>query len=370
MRVLPSTTARCSPARRPITDFQNQIAQDPQGRKAAKLYEFSATSYDAAQLTVYTVLSSSGLMLWPAYNHNIDASICSAPEPGGGFGRMVASLIGMNQNKINQKVYEGAIGKFRQQIPQEAQEEAQERIAGEQAARNAQLAQYLIGNNMVAFQNFLISGLSLRSRPEAVYVGGLLQSKTGDRQRGADAPQPARLVTPDPGLTADVHLTSVLNSVADGLFQRDEVQSVENLVVVTKDVPPGSPPQQAAVIAKNVGFPAYAREVAEAVKANNPKVTAIRVKRPGQAPEFAVDSRGYLVATVRDVDLEVPAPDPKSRGGSVIGVPAKILHIQMPRLEVALSYQVEEPTPGSHRIRAKIEDFTPSPELPCAGDQR
>ena len=55
-------------------------------------------------------------------------------------------MIGMNQNKITQKVYEGAIGRFRQQIPQEAQEEAQERIAGQQAERNAQLAQYLIGN--------------------------------------------------------------------------------------------------------------------------------------------------------------------------------------------------------------------------------
>ena len=30
--------------------------------------------------------------------------------------------------------------------------------------------QYLIGNNTLAFQDFLISGLSLRSRPEAVYV--------------------------------------------------------------------------------------------------------------------------------------------------------------------------------------------------------
>ena len=75
-----------------------------------------------------------------------------------------------------------------------------------------------------------------------------------------------------------------------------------------------------------------------------------------------MDARGYLVATVRDVDLEVPAPDPKSQAGSVIGVPAKILRIQMPRLEVALSYQVEESTPGSHRVRAKIEDFTPSPD--------
>ena len=266
----------------PITDFQNQIASDPQGRRAAKLYEFSATSIDAAQLTVYTVLRASGLAIWPAYNHNIDASICSAPEPGGGFGRLVAGMIGLNQNRITEKVYEGAIPKFRQQIPQEAQEEAQERIAGQQAERNAQLAQYLIGNNTLAFQNFLISGLSLRSRPEAVYVGGLLQSRSGDRQRGADAPQPARLAAPDPGLTADVHLSSVLNSVADGLFQRGEVQSVSNLVIVTKDVPPGSPPQQAATIARNVGFPAYARAVDEAVKANNPKVTAIRLKRPAQ----------------------------------------------------------------------------------------
>ncbi|MGZ3394840.1 MAG: hypothetical protein ACXWPK_12450 [Isosphaeraceae bacterium] len=344
----------------PITDFQNQIASDPQGRKAAKLYEFSATSYDAAQLTVYTVLRASGLVIWPAYNHNIDASICSAPEPGGGFGRLVAGLIGMNQNKITQKVYEGAIGSFRQRIPQEAQEEAQERIAGQQAERNAQLAQYLIGNNTLAFQDFLISGLSLRSRPEAVYVGGLLQSQAGDRQRGADAPQPATLAVPDPGLTADVHLSSVLNSIADGLFQRGQVKSVSDLVIVTKDVPPGSPPQQAATIAKNVGFPAYSRAVDEALKANNPKVTAIRVKRPAQAPEFAVDARGFLVATVLDVELELPAPDKSSQAGSVIGVPARILRVQIPHLEVAFSYQVEEPTPGSHRIRAKVEDFSPS----------
>ncbi len=276
----------------------------------------------------------------------------------------------MNQNKITQKVYEGAIGTFRQRIPQEAQEEAQERIAGQQAERNAQLAQYLIGNNMLAFQDFLISGLSLRSRPEAVYVGGLLQSQAGDRQRGADAPQPATLAVPDPGLTADVHLTSVLNSIADGLFQRGQVKSVSNLMIVTKDVPPGSPPQQAATIAKNVGFPAYSRAVDEALKANNPKVTAIRVKRPAQAPEFAVDARGFLVATVLDVELEVPAPDKSTQAGSVIGVPARILRLQIPHLEVAFSYQVEEPTPGSHRIRAKVEDFSPSRPLPGPGDQR
>jgi hypothetical protein len=110
-----------------------------------------------------------------------------------------------------------------------------------------------------------------------------------------------------------------------------------------------------------VGFPAYARAVDEAVKAKNPKVTAIRVKRPAHAPEFAVDARGFLVALLRDVEVEVPAPDKSSQAGSVIGVPAKILRIQIPQLELAFSYQLEEPASGSHRIRAKVEDFAPSP---------
>jgi hypothetical protein len=194
-----------------------------------------------------------------------------------------------------------------------------------------------------------------------VYVGGLLQSRSGDRQRGADAPQPAKLAVPDQGLTADVHLSSVLNSVADELFQRGEVQSVSNLMIVTRDAPPGSPPQQAATITRDVGFPAYASAVDEAVKAKNPQVTAIRLKRPTQAPEFAADAHGFLVVFLRDIDLEVPAPDKSTRVGSVIGVPAKILRIKIPKLELAFSYQVEQPAPGSHQVRAKIEDYSPSP---------
>ncbi|MGO9812352.1 MAG: hypothetical protein ACLP53_16470, partial [Isosphaeraceae bacterium] len=60
------------------------------------------------------------------------------------------------------------------------------------------------------------------------------------------------------------------------------------------------------------------------------------------------------------VEVEVPAPDKSSQAGSMIGVPAKILRIKIPQLELGFSYQVEEPAPGSHRIRAKIEDFAPS----------
>ena len=299
----------------PITDFQNQIASDPQGRKAAKLYEFSATSLDSAQLTIYTVLRASGLAHLAgvqSQHRRLDLL-----RPGTGGRRWPAGRR-PDRHEPEQDHPEGIRG-CRPPVSPADSAGGSRRSPGadcwQQAERNAQLAEYLVGNNTLAFQNFLISGLSLRSRPEAVYVGGLLQSRAGNRQRGADAPQPARLAAPDPGLTADLHLTSVLNSVADGLFQRNQVQEVNNLVIVTKDVPPGSPPQQAATIAKNVTFPSYARAVDEAVKANNPKVTAIRVKRPSQVPEFAVDARGFLVALLRDVQIEVPRPTNRARLG-------------------------------------------------------
>jgi hypothetical protein len=345
----------------PIYDFQNKLEQDPQGRKAAKLYVFSLTSLDSAQLTVYTTLRSSGLALAPAYNHNIDAQVCSAPASGGGLGRAVAGLIGMNQNKITQKVYEGALADLLQRMPQEAQEEAEERIAVEAGKRNADLSKYLIGNNMLSIQNFLVTGLSLRSRPEAVYVGGLLQSKGGAKQRGADAPQPTKLAVPDAGLTADVHLNSVLTSAVAALFQRSDVQLVENVMILTRDVPPGTPPKEAVTIRINVDFPTYAKVADQARRAHNPKVAALRIKKPAQPPEFATDARGFLVAIVHDVEIDVPAPDPKTQAGSVIGVPAQTLRIKIPQLETAFSYQVETPAPLSHRVKAKLEDFTPSP---------
>ena len=74
--------------------------------------------------------------------------------------------------------------------------------------------------------------------------------------------------------------------------------------------------------------------------------------------------------SLRDLEIDVPAPDPKSQAGSVIGVPAKVLRLKIPQLEVAFSYQIETPAPCSHRVRAKVEDFNPVADLPGPGDQR
>jgi hypothetical protein len=344
----------------PIWDFQNQIAADPQGRQATKLYGFGATTYDWQQLTVTATLRPSGLELIPSASHNIDASIFAAPQRGGGLGRAIAGLIGMNRQKITNKVYEGAIGRFRQQIPVEAAEETQEHISAELAQRNADLrSKYLIGNDTAALRDFLITHLSLRSRPEAVFVGGLFQWRGAPDQRGADTPQPPQLAaTFEPGVTADLHLGSLLTSAASGLWLQDPVHSVQNLMIVTKAVPPGTPPADAVTVRRNVDFATYRKAVDDARKARDPRVTALRVFRPQHPPEFSSDARGFLVALVHDFQLDVPAPDEQS-GGAILGVPAPILRIRMPLAEVAVSYQLDTASPGSVRVRGKIPEFNP-----------
>ncbi len=344
----------------PITDFQNQIASDEQGQRAAKLYQFTATTIDQAEQTIYALLRTTGLSLTPAATHNVNAQICSTPQAGKGLPRAIGGLLGFNQNKITDMVYQNALPQFQQRIPVEAQEEAEERIAGELAQRNADIQRFLIGNDILAVEDFLVSGLSLRSRPQAVYVGGLFQSKTGDKQRGADAPQPPQLAVPAPGLTADVHLGSVLTSALDGLYQRDQVRAVDNVMIVTHDVPPGAPPAQAVTITTNVDYPTYLKAVEEAVKAKNPKIQALRIRKPAQPPEFAADARGFVVAILHDLEIDAPAPDPSSRAGSIVGANAKVLRVKIPQAEAALSYKVESASPGSHQLHAKLEEFTPS----------
>ena len=106
----------------PIWDFQQQMASDPRGRRATRMYQFSATTQDYAQLTIVAVLGPNGLQLGPQYQHNVDAIIGSVPQPGRNFARAIASLIGFNQQRITQEVKEGALPKMRQNVAQEAAE--------------------------------------------------------------------------------------------------------------------------------------------------------------------------------------------------------------------------------------------------------
>ncbi len=297
----------------PVNGFQQQIESNPQGRKVAKLYEFGATTYDQSVLTVVAVLRPSGLQVFPDSTHATDARIGSTPIPGKGFGRAVIGLLGFNQQKVTRKVYEGAIGQIRSGVVEESREETVERTAVRTAETNAQLSKFLPGGDRLEVNNLEIDGLKLRSRPEFVLVDGKILWKGASQQLGADLPKPSALNAASPGIAADVHIGSIAGNLARGYLQGDQAKTTTNLMVVTRKTPEGASPAGGVEVSQNVDYPTFLKAVEAAQALNDPKVMAVRVKKPGESPEFSVDRNGFLVALVHDFQLDVPAPNRHER---------------------------------------------------------
>ncbi|MGO9463832.1 MAG: hypothetical protein ACLQIB_42330 [Isosphaeraceae bacterium] len=345
----------------PVWDFHDQIAADEQGQRAARMYHFDCTTYDWAELTITTVISTAGVSLAPCYHHTIDASITTEPvcDPHAHVLRTLASLAGMDQQAINDRVYEQSIKQFRERIPVEAQEQGEEMTAKEAAKRSAALReQFIVGNDGVALgRRIVISGVAIGSRPDSVLANGLFHWRGAERPRGADMPVPTQLPRPETGASAVVHPASMLTNLAAGFLQTGDMRTVGNFMIVVKTIPPGAPPSQALELTRDVDFPTYARTVEDIRTGRRAKGTALRIAKPARPPHFSTDSRGFLVASFHDLQIDVPAPSLEARG--VIGPPAKIYRIKMPNAELAASYQFDVPSPRSLRLRLKIEDFTP-----------
>ena len=345
----------------PVTDFQQQLQQDQRGRKVAKLYTFAAQTYDTPNVTVTAIIRpSTGLTLWPASSHAVRAAFEAYPNPGKGLARGVLAIIGLNREKLTEKVGQQALPKMASGVEVNANEEAWSRIPGAEAEQNAKLRKVLVGGNTAVIKEYRITDLSFRSRSENALVSGKVGHTIVPDAIGADMPQPSSLVVPSSGVSADVHLGSVLSNVVAGLLDSEEVRGVDNVMIVTKAVQPGAPPKEGVTVGKNVDFDTFLKSIAEARAANNPNVTALRIKKPTVPPEFAADERGFLVIMVRDFQMDVPAP-PGAENGGILGAKARVLRFLVPTAEFVLSYKVPATngTPPTE-LDAKVEDFVHS----------
>ena len=155
----------------PITDFQRQVESNQQGKRAAKLYQFNATTIDtlrADDLHRDPLDRPGDLAVVPPQRqrrHQHDPAASAASSAG-----RSPSLVGFNQPKITQMAWENAIGQIRSNVEKEAMEEGLERTQREAATRNAALAQYLIGGDRVALPEHpdrgALAPLAARERPD------------------------------------------------------------------------------------------------------------------------------------------------------------------------------------------------------------
>lgn len=345
----------------PIRGFNQQVANDPQGRRATKLYSFGATSRDDSEITIIGIIRPSGLTLIPQQAHSVNAAVSAAPTEGHGLGRAIASLVGYNRERIAEQVREGALRQLQVQVPESAAELASIKTGEAAATQNARLRHVLVGGDTARFKNFEIDTLSMQSQPGFAVVGGRLKWAGAAEQVGADQPKPGKLATAEPGVVADVHLPSLFTNLGRGYLQSPAAKDVENLMIVTHKVPPGAPPRQGIEVSRNTDFATFAKAVAASRAANDPKELAVRVKRPGRLPEFGADARGYLVAIVHDFVIEVPAP-PQAARGFLGAPPAAVYRFSSPDAEIAISYKfVAAKGNDPIRLSGRIEDVDLGP---------
>lgn len=334
----------------PIQGFQDQVAQDPKGRRAANLYQFSATSQNNAVLTITALFRlATGIQLAPGYQHGISASVGSSPQPGKGLGRTVATLVGFGQRRITGEVYEGAIPKIRQQVVEGSSELAGIKASQKAADLNARVRPYILDSQTVGVEQFRLGEMSLQTRSDYALARGTLIDATAGGLRSASMPQPRSFQTYQPGVTLDVHLPSALTTAGSGFFASDAARDVTNIMIVTTPNPGNTARPQVAT-RTNVDFPTYLAEVEKARTQPDPNVQAIRVSKPSEPPIVEVDGDGNLVVLVKDLVLDVPVPASLAQAGANGAPPRKVFRIQLQQAEFAIALSVK-PAEGAEPAR-------------------
>ena len=321
----------------PIWDFQQKLLEQPMGCIIGKIYEFHATTTDRAEATLVVAIRNEGMTITPSNTHNFGLEIWSVPQPCSHAARSALAALCLTQEKINRLIWQNAFPEVVKNGVKEAQEESQERADKVAAERNAQLRRYLPGTGQARYDDLLIDGLTLQTRPDFVRLGGTLGHIAGHVPFGADAPKPAALLQPEPGVTLDVHLSSALSNLIRGSFVGGRYGSVTNVMVVSKNIPAGAPRSSAFEVTFNADDATYRKAVDAARAVNDPKVLAVRVRRPSRSPEVGVDATGKLVFVIDDLEVEMSVPPDTPHEGLP---PAKILRVKAKRVEVALNFLV------------------------------
>lgn len=348
----------------PIRGFNQQVAQDPKGERATKLYHFDATTQNNATLTITVLFRlATGIQLAPSYQHGISAAISSEPLQGKGLMRGVASLIGMNQNKITDKVYEGAIGQIQQQVVESASELAGIKASQKANQYNSQLLPYVVDSKTIASKGYGVTDLQFQTTPNYALIQGMVVNLEAPERRGGSLPQPWSLSSPSQeGVTIDVHLPSAASNIAKGVMESPEAKGVQNIMVVTtKNV--DNPTAPGVFTQKNVDFPTFLAKVKE-TRDSDGRSTAIRVYKPEKPIEASADAEGHLVLVVSDFTIDVPTPAQAVQGGALTGPPAQVYRIKAQRAEFIINVRIEPPVENSPaRIVGKVVGFDGGPNV-------
>jgi hypothetical protein len=342
----------------PIQGFHERLAADARGQRAAKLYTFAAQTQNNGVATMQANISLPyGVQLQPIQLVNLSAYISSVPTPGGGMGRLFASLLGQSQRAITQKVYDGAIGRMQSESASGTAELASRRAWDGNLTLNNQVRPYILDGQTVGYGDFRLSRVHMQSFPAVASISGMIGHQAGAAALTGAPPQPPELGNYLQGVTVDLHLASVLSNLVRGYYETADVRDVQSLLIETGLGTADQPVEERIRVTQNADVEAFLKANDEAKASNNPNRKAIRIKKVAKPPVFGVDSRGRLIVLLEDVEIDVPAP------ANLPG--ARAYQIISPRVEVVAEVQVIPAQAGENypRVKGRFVEFDPGREF-------
>ena len=346
-----------------VQGFEQQMeAADPRARQATSMYRFAANTQNNSVLTSIALFRiATGLQLAQGYQHAVSAAINTTPVAGAGMKRFIASLLGQNQKAITDKVYQGFIERLPSEVASNARELSQIRASEAAAKTNAQIRPYVLDHQTVGLNGVGVTDLKLSTGTDHARALGTIYSFNAPKPHRATFPQPRRLQTFQPGITADLHLPSVLANLTEGAFKNPEFLGTNSLLIDAGESTPEI--KVAPTITPNVEFPSYLDLVKQGQK-NGKTPQVIRVQKPSRAPDFGVGSNGDLLISVPDFQIDIPAPPQIAGGGAIAGPAASVYRISAPSANVGLSLFLDRSNPAAPpTLKAKVTSFNLDPKL-------
>ncbi len=352
----------------PINGFNEQVVSDPRGRLLGNGYYFTSVMTNYPQLTITGVLTDAGLLLSPSYQHCLVYSVDAIPLEGihpCAFRNSLA-LIGLDEDAVEQQVFENSYERVAQGIIEGARDQSLEKTSASQAEQNQTLQQVLIGAGRAQIGDLLVRNLRLRSRYDRADIDGLVSWGTATDVEGPDQPRPDfGSITPGT-IAIDTHLPNLVDNLAQPFLDQSEIADLENIAVTlpsggSTPAPDGdigtgdeidnesSSTSEPGTIQTSLPLDEYLDQLAEGRN-------VVRLGVPQSAPSLVVDDQGRLVLTVRDLQIVAPVPDAARQ---LIGQEARALQIRSDQTTIVLSLAVTATPdkPGQLDVRAKVNSI-------------
>lgn len=298
----------------PVTDFEQQVANNQGGRILTRAYNLSNTIQNDSILTMSVAVRPSGVAMTPSYQNNVRPNLGIGPRSGGGLTRAFMGMAGMNQQRIVDEIYSRSIGQIQSETEINSKELGQQRADEGAAKINQTLAQYRRGPNTFGYEKIVAEQLNVRTEPTHIHAEArLLYDRPGTQSIGPLDIAPPLDPVDSRYITTAIHIPNLMENLATNFFLELAEKGTSTIAFM-----PDNDGDGALEIDIQTGQDLLQNAVGESIRITKaPKdaklapgspFAAITISQGKLVPHFTMDDKGHLVMMLKSFKMDIAAP--------------------------------------------------------------